>query len=155
MAKFKDLILTELGTTSDTYNYRLERAKGHTSVKYSFKTPNYTYIVRGYRETPAYVEISFSVKESEGLAGTTNEGNQFEIVATVTEILKEIWNGRDDFFEEADDLKGVMYSAYHKPDEDYDSISKRDKLYRIFLKKHFPGADISYNGSVTRVKIKQ
>ena len=154
MGKFKRLALTELGETTDGYDYRVKSAKGYETVKYSFKTPNYTYTVRGDRYGDDYVEIGFSVEERESLAGTTNEGEQFKVMATVLDISKEIWELRYEYFEAADLLKGFLYSGYHKPDEDFDEISQRDKFYRRFIKTQYPSADISYDGAVTIVKIK-
>ena len=154
MARFKEIILQELGNTSSGYDYRLESAKGYEDVEYSFKTPESTYTVRGHRYEDEYIEIGFDTDATSGLSGTTNEGEQFKIVATVMNISKEIWKRRDEFYAESDLLKGFLYSGYHKPDEDFDEISQRDKLYRQFIKKQYPSADISYDGAVTRVTIK-
>ena len=154
MPKFKRLVLTELGNTTEGYNYRVKSAKGYESVGYEFRTPDNLYTVRGYRDSDEYIEIGFNTDGTDGLAGTTNEGEQFKIMATVLDISKEIWELRYEYFEAADLLKGFMYSGYHKPDEDFDEISQRDKFYRQFIKKQYPSADISYDGAVTRVTIK-
>lgn len=146
--------LTELGNTTDGYDYRVTQAKGYESVGYEFRTPDNLYTVRGYRDSDEYIEIGFDTDGTEGVAGVTNKGNQFRVLATVLNISQEIWNRRNEFFEEADRLKGFMYSGYHKRDEDYGEISKRDKFYRQFIKRQYPSADISYDGAVTRVTIK-
>lgn len=161
--KFKDLLyeitLTELGETTESYDFRMAGKKVGEEATYKFKTPNYDYIVKASSLTYSdeYVEIGFGTESGGDIA--TNEGNQFKVISTVLDIAQDIWNRRDEIFygpfDSSDPLVGIMFSGVYKRDEPYTKDEPaRNKLYKTFIKKQFPSAEIRNEGSVTKVKIK-
>ena len=142
MAKFKDLILTELGNTTDTYNYRMN-GQGRETVEYEFKTPNHKYFVI-IKQVLDFIEVEFETQRT-GM-DATNEGNQFKVMATVLEISKEVWRRREELFDSYVDK--IKYYPSDTPDEQDNGVedrNKRDKLYQTFIKRQFPNAKVTGN----------
>ena len=149
MGRFKDLILTELGETTDTYNYRLDFERDGKLI-WKFKTESNTY----------KVTIAVDVRDNDWLiigftavgdTGLTNEGKQFEVSATVMEIARETWERREEFF--SGEQVGFEYIPIPKDDEpDSKDTTARDKLYRTFIDTQFPDAKV-YSTSTKRIRI--
>lgn len=154
MARFQDLILTELGETTDGYEWRTSRP----GREFSFNTENYKYMVEVSRTRPKALQISFSIgwEDIEGTKNPysmkTNEGNQFRIVATVVDVTKHVWKNRDAFYRDAELLEYITFEG-SGPGED---ARQREKLYLSFVQKQFPDAEVEEGlGNHIRVKPKQ
>ena len=142
MARFKDLILTELGNTTDTFNYRLDKA-GSGLVKYEFKTPEHEYMVflhPGLEDSS--LKVDFETKENR--YDETNEGNQFKVIATVMEITKKVWQRREELFDSY--LSKIEYDSAQRDKERGTDRNARERLYRTFIKQQFPNAKIVSDG---------
>ena len=157
MAKFKKLIyeiaLNELGSTTDAYDYYLEREPDAIldKVEWKFKTPEHTYLVKGQTEGK-YIKFEFTATDAMGM---TREGNQFNVIATIMKIAKETWERREELFLR-EDLWGFKYYPITKPDEpDSKDTTARDKLYQTFIRNQFPGAEIDQGEYETTVEPKQ
>lgn len=145
MARFKNLILTELGNTTDGYDWRL--AQDDPSMRtYVFDTPNYTYEVFVEMLGADMLAIDFGLEKhafGNKFAVVTDEGNQFKIVATVINIAKHAWETRERF-DTDEELKGFMIHAAHKEGSE---TNKRLKLYSRFIQARFPDARIEREGN--------
>ena len=141
MAKFTQLILTELGNTTESYNYSLHNVL-EDKLEWRFKTPDNTYLVEVI-DRGEWLMIGFTAIDNDVV---TNEGRQFEIVATVMDIAKETWNRRQEFFDT--EKRGFQYHPIRKSDEPFQKDkTARDKLYRTFINSRFPDAKVQKVGS--------
>ena len=77
MARFKNLILTELGETTDAYRYEFLGKSHRNAAEWKFKTPNQTYYVI-IKQIMDYLEVEFKTEKT-GME-ITNEGNQFRVM---------------------------------------------------------------------------
>jgi hypothetical protein len=146
MPKFKRLVLTELGNTTDTFQWKeLERG-----TKYRFETGEYGYIVKIERHKPEEMYIGYMIDPSDfdwSSGGTpfnsvTNEGEVFKIVSTVVEIVKRAWKNRFDLYENPEQIEYISFDGSPKDDEVYSNRTQRDKLYLRFIQSQFPNADL-------------
>ncbi len=152
MAKFKNLILKELGETTDTYRLRNVTMglfpridPPEVDARWEFSTENYNYTIHIFNEYPEFLTVDFNT----GAAGTeaTNEGNPFKVTATVIEAAKRTFDRIKDR-EEYDLIRGFRFKGVSKQGSDRDE-TQRNKLYIAFIEKQFPSADIekmSYGG---------
>lgn len=146
MAKFKNLILTEIGNTTDGYDYYL--VKDENKVSASFKTRENNYVVEILkRDSDSWALVDFGVGPGMD-ASPTDEGVQFKVIATIMNIVKEVWEKRNKFFDGT--IKGFSFFSTAKPDEDLGNTS-RDRLYKKFIKKQFPNAKIKKAGESYKI----
>jgi hypothetical protein len=142
MGKFKNLVLTELGNTTDGYDWSTTRP----GSEFKFKTRKYTYIVQVNRIRPKALQISFQVSWEDIDGGknpfsmTTNEGDPFRIVATVIDIAKFVWRHKDRFYRDAELLEYMTFEPSAKNRKE--GGRQRRKLYLAFVQKQFPNAEI-------------
>lgn len=144
MAKFKRLVLTELGNTTDTYHLRnTERGVfprvGEIDTRWEFKTENYTYEVSIFNEQPDMLTVDFWTEEKN--TEMTNEGNQFKVVATVLEAARRTWGLIEEYPEDFDMIKGFAFTPVSKGQET-GGPTQRGKLYKAFIERQFPEATI-------------
>ena len=144
MARFKNLVLTELGNTTDSYDYYL--AKNGDKVSGSFHTSENKYLVEISKRGP-WLLFNFGIGKHMS-AGVTDEGAQFKVMATIMDIAKEVWEDRDEFF--GGEIRGFFFDSVAKPDEEPGN-TVRARLYKKFIKKRFPNVDIEKSGGSYKV----
>lgn len=137
MAKFKRLILTELGNTTEGYDWNIE-TEDPDGWFFSFYTENYGY--NAFFQTHGkWIYSGFDLDDSDLPFPETNEGNQFKIVATIINMARYAWNNRDILDV---DVKGFSFDAGRK----------RTKLYKRFIYEQFPDAEVFKSGYEIKVK---
>lgn len=150
MAKFKRLVLTELGETSKGYQYRISTSSPGV-VTWTFYTEKHPYIVeiqvsKSNWEVPdKWLIVDFGVGTEIMDASVTDEGEPFKVMATVMNIVKETWERREKLFP-GENLDGFFFDPVAKPEEHPEDTS-RARLYKTFIKKQFSGAEIKKLGS--------
>lgn len=77
----------------------------------------------------------------------TNEGDLYRIMATIMLIVKDVMK-RFDF-----DVQAIVYEPSKKTGE-FGSNNKRDTLYRRFITRTFPGAQVMHDPDNANVVIK-
>lgn len=149
MAKFKRLVLTELGNTTDTYPISMrngtiisEDGVDLVNVYWEFFTEENEYEIKT-SNTGQYVDedtlnVGFDTQDSRDMP-TTNEGKPFKIVATSIEATKRTWKMAKD---EGVDLNHIQFEPIQEGGFDPNTTSKRAKLYKTFIKTQFPDAKI-------------
>ena len=153
MAKFKQLILTELGETTDTYDWRLAFEDELEKV-YEFYSDENKYEVFVEPFTEDFFAVDFGLEDKtfgDKFTVVTDEGNQFKIVSTVIEIVEHAWKTRDSLMD-GDTVKGFSISAARKSD---DGSNVRIELYKRFVKSRFPNAKIQTKGNQMSVIVNQ
>lgn len=162
MAKFKDLIIQELGETTDAYDWRQVR-ESEQMYEYQFYADDLRYEV--YIETfmPGYLSVEFAPDPSQDLdkrpgetryTMTTEAGSPFRIMATVVQIARHAWENRETF-EWSDGLEGFAFTASERKRGRREGPNVREKLYKKFIRKQFPDAQIMQGpGDIVQVKIK-
>lgn len=147
---FKDLLyeiaLTELGETTDAYNwYKQEVQYDEATFIFNAEDIKYEAVFEAHDGqidvdfAPVYGQVEpddFKTRYST----TTGEGNQFQIMATVLQIAKHVWERKEEIFE-ADGLN--VFKFYATGDKEG---NRRAKLYKTFIKKQFPSAKIQKIG---------
>ena len=143
MARFKDLILTELGNTTDGYNFRLRPTSGHM-VEFGFKSEQNTYRIQIDNELPGELSVSYSYKDENGdyVVGLTDEENQFRVIATVINAVKHAWENKEGYFEDPELIEKIGFFGVTRDDESVKGGTARTKLYLQFIKRQFPEAKI-------------
>ena len=159
MGKFKDLILTELGNTTDGYDWRFNGVvdgRHGGEAEYNFYSDEIKYEVifksvsNGFSSVGDQIEVDFAPKSGEVQTGdytsrysvNTNQGNQFRIMATVLDITKHLWKNKNEIFDSDRDFSRLYFSPVGEGDS-----RKRAKLYKTFINRQFPNAEIEQNGS--------
>ena len=149
MPKFKQLVLTELGETTDAYRYEFLGNLHGDVVEWKFKTPNQTYYVI-IKQVMDYLDVEFETEKT-GM-DATNEGNQFRVMATVLKISKEAWKRREELFDSyVDKIKYYPSDTSDEKSGGFEGRNKRDKLYQTFIKRQFPNAKIEGDKHSTTV----
>lgn len=143
MAKFKRLVLTELGETSKGYQYRISTSSPGV-VTWTFYTEKHPYIVE-IKVSSEWLIVDFGVGTEIMDASVTDEGEPFKVMATVMNIAEETWERREELFP-GEDLDGFFFDPVAKPEE-YPDDTSRARLYKTFIKKQFPNAEIKKVGS--------
>ena len=141
--KFAEIILQEIGDTTDAFDWRLTY-DSKTQKVYKFSTPenNYEISVDSY---PEWIALHFSIEGAEfndKFSITTDEGEQFRVVATVLEIAEHAWNNRHTMMD-GDTVNGFLISTDHDP--------RRLRLYKAFIKTQFPNAEMKSSNDTIRV----
>lgn len=148
MILLKNLILTELGETTDSYDWSYDGRK-FTKAIYSFYSEDIEYEV-SYDKEGDRIKVEFAPKKGEVEQSDqtmtrssieTNQGNQFRIVATVMDTTKHLWRNKEDIYENGDELTHFVFSRIGKRDD-----NPREKLYKKFIKKQLPQAEIKKSG---------
>jgi len=140
MAKFKKLVLNELGNTTDGYDWTIER-EDSDGWYFSFYTENYGYNAF-FQRHGEWIYTGFDVDDPNLPFSETDEGNQFKIVATIMNMARYVWTNRD------------ILEA-HVEGFSFESGEKRSKLYKTFIRRQFPSAEISKPGYEIKVKPKR
>ena len=140
MGKFKRTILTELGETADTYNWRLTY-EDESQKMYEFHSDEnkYELFVESFKID--FLVLGFGLENGtfgNKYSAVTNEGNQFKVASTAIEIAEHAWKTRDSL-KHGDTAKGFSISAPEKADG---GPNVRIKFYKRFIKNRFPGAKI-------------
>ncbi len=124
MAKFKNLILKELGETTDTYRLRNVTMglfpridPPEVDARWEFSTENYNYKVHIFNEYPEFLTVDFETDKTGTEA--TNEGNPFKVTATVIEAAKRTFD-RIKEREEYDLIRGFRFKGVSKQGSDRD-----------------------------------
>ena len=143
-------ILNEIGdatlavpytNTLNDYNKKL----GVSNLEYEFKIGEDTYIVsisvdqldttlpsnKDYEKGSTGMNIMFGLKTEKYSSGDTvrtNKGVQYQVMSTVTKILK-------DYIENHPELVEIAYEPTKKNAED----EAREKLYKRYAEKNLPG----------------
>jgi hypothetical protein len=143
MAKFKNLILKELGNTTDTYPLRTVRREVspyRPDIEYAweFSTENYDYYIHIFNEYPDFLTVDFSTDQTGN--ELTNEGNPFKVTSTVIEAAMRTYEQVNEH--EKIDMKGFRFKGIPKKGSDDDKNTQRNKLYKTFIKNQFPSAKI-------------
>lgn len=145
MAKFKRIVLTELGETTEGYEWSTEKP----GERFKFYTENYEYFVYANRKNPRALDISFGLSfEQAGMQRfdtVTNEKNMFKVVATVIDIAKHVWRHRESFYRDGEMIEYIQFDGNPKDDEKQTKDTTRNKLYLKFIKNQFPDAEISHD----------
>lgn len=141
----KDIVLRELGDTTDSFDWRLSY-DSKTEKVYEFSTPEHDYeaSVDSY---PEWLALHFGIKDakfSDKFSTTTDEGEQFRVVATILEIAEHAWNNRHTMMD-GDTVKGFLVST--------DGDSRRLQLYKAFIKRQFPNAEVKASNDKMSVKL--
>ena len=153
MGKFKRLILTELGDTTSSYDWRIYDESKH-KVEFEFKSRQNTYKVSLTQYKPDELDVTYQYKNEKGRyeIGLTNENNQFRVISTVVSIVKHTWENREKYFEDDHTLEAIGFVGSTRDDESFtDDGTARTRLYLQFIQKQFPNADV--NHSIGNVKI--
>jgi hypothetical protein len=148
MGKFKNLILTELGETTDVYDYYFDGKFGDDSVEYKFKTPNYTYSVF-FKPDHNFDTLDIQFETDRTRTSVTNEGNHFRVTATILDITKKVWKRREELFDSY--LAKIKFNPVPRDKEYGQDTNARERLYKRFIKKQFPNAKIIDKGKNTIV----
>lgn len=153
--KFKTMLaeiaLQELGETTDAYDW-YEESTRFGKVYYGFYSGEIKYramfkpvgdgITVEFAPESGEVDVDWPNEDRFGVE--TNQGNQFRIMATVLEMAKHVWE--NDVFED-ENLTHFVF----KPSGDGKKDKQRAKLYKQFVKKQFPYAQIEKEGSRYKV----
>ena len=144
MSKFKRIILTELGETGDTYDWRLT-FEDESQKMYEFYSDEnkYELFVESFKAD--FLVVGFGLKNGtfgKKFSAVTNEGNQFKVASTAIEIAEHAWKTRDSL-KHGDTVKGFSISA---PRESDGGPNVRIEFYKKFIKNRFPGAKIRVKG---------
>lgn len=145
-------ILKEIGDSSaNKYSWKIVKSKGDINVPatgwstddmvyrvYEFRSKSrlkYTVTIENewsrWPKLSGYLKVDFTT--GGGRYVVTNRGEMYSVMATVVDIVK-------DALKDAPDAKGISYSPESKGD---DGGEHRDRLYRAYLSKAFPGIRFS------------
>lgn len=141
MVKFKDIILTEIGETTDAFRWQMSY-DSETERVYEFSTPENEYQVFVKPFTLDWLSLDFETKDG-GENTVTNEGEHFRVMATVIEIARHAWKRRS-ALSGGDRVKGYSF---------YTGDSRRLRLYARFIRTQWPNANVEKAGS-GRINIK-
>ena len=147
MGKFRNLILQELGNTTESYNYRIS-SSGRNMVAWEFRTPLHHYVVN-VRKVGKYMSVNFVTKE-DGV-DTTEANNQFKVTSTILDIAKDSWERKEELFANGGSMIGFKYDALPRRGESEEGGTARENLYQTFIKTQFPGAEIKRGATETKV----
>lgn len=158
MAKFARLIIESV----DTYRWKFKSTDGNRAF-YGFDTEQYSYEVVAkmgdvYKKNN-YIYTNFlltrkTAGDLDPVHGETNEGKPFRVVATVVEILKDVWEKRESLFDIGDSAVGFEFRGGPSGEEVDGKMTQRKKLYMRFIKRHFRDAEIKHpSSSKTKVKL--
>ena len=153
MIKLKD-ILNEVGEgTAKPYEYKwMSKIAGWDNQVAQFitdKGTGYEVNIADFSEYPdprnqeqdlPAINIDFLAKRFSDQGWSTkivtNEGDLYRIMATIMLIVKDAIENRFDF-----DVQAIVYEPSKKTGE-FGSNNKRDTLYRRFITRTFPGAQV-------------
>jgi len=155
MAKFKRLALTEIGDTTNAYDWR----EAKTGERFEWETENYRYILKIERHNPEEMYVAYMIDPSDfdwSSGGTpfnavTNEGNAFRIVATAIDIVKYAWTNRHEIYENSEQIEYISFDGSPKEGETYSNRTSRDKLYMRFIQNQFPNARVKETSGGYRI----
>lgn len=149
MAKFKRLILTELGNTTETFPLSMRNgtiksgdSADLVNVYWEFFTEENEYEIKITNSDPLIendvLRVGFDTQDSRDMP-TTNEGKPFKIVATSIEATKRTWEMAKD---EGVEVNHIQFEPIQEDGFDPNTTGKRAKLYKTFIKTQFPDAKI-------------
>ena len=132
MIKLLD-ILKEIGDTTLAVPYKKIKDTSNKLGQYlswEFKIGEDTYVVDSdidkEDDNNWEMDVRFSLTTA-GATARTNKGDQYKIMATVINILK-------DYVEKHPEIAKITY----EPAKSYDSDDQREKLYKVYFDKNFP-----------------
>ena len=116
--------------------YKIEvRFKTDSKIEYIVSLYQEQYLIDDYEGLKA-IEVEFTAKSENdkypSVTTVTNKGEMYRVMATITSIIKK-------YIEEYK-IQAIIYSPSKKSDKEDDFNNQRDRLYREFISKAFPGA---------------
>ena len=146
MGKFKQLVLTELGETTDGYDFRVLSKPSPYKIEFEFKSEQNTYRVSIHKHMPKEIGVTYSYKTEMGTyeLGLTGEKNQFRVIATVIDVVKHAWENREKYFEDSETIEKIGFVGTTRDGESFGGDgTARTKLYLQFINRQFPDAEIN------------
>mgnify|MGYP006934448667 CR=1 FL=1 len=139
MAKFKRLVLTELGNTTDIYSWT-EKKPGKN---YVFRSRSNEYVVKPAQIKDNEISVDYMFKDDSGglSMDQTGEGNPFRVVATVVDIVEYVWKNRHNFYRNPEGIEKIHFTGAPKKGETFGDTARK-KLYLQFVKNKFPNAKV-------------
>ena len=152
MARFKNLILTELGNTTDGYGFNVDPVSKR-KVTFTFKSEQNSYKV-DVNKLASKLSVDYYYKTENGkyAIGLTGEKNQFRVIATVVNAVKHAWENKEEYFANPEEITTVGFIGTTKDGESFgDGGTARSKLYMQFINRQFPDAEVQRGGGAVKV----
>ena len=142
MAKFKNSILSEIGDRMGGYDWSVQSTHSH-GVVYEFETGENEYEVLVERVMEEFLGVDFTTSGGK-MTSKTGEKQALKVASTVIDISRHAWENRNQFFGNAEHLKGFSLAP---------TSAGRTKLFRRFIEKQFPSAKIEMISSTDMLVI--
>ena len=155
MRRLKEMVpfISEIGDTDSTVDFRFtdfSSKPGHMLVRAKADELDLE-VTAGYSDAHTFSETH------EGLAvvnfdrggeykDTVDDGNHFLTVATVLDVIDEIWQRRDEI---EIDLRGFRFSGAGGQGP---KARQRERLFRTFIKRKYPDVSITDDGEYVIIK---
>lgn len=143
MAKFKKSILFEIGNRRGGYDWNIQSVDSH-GVVYEFETGENGYEVLVERVMEKFLGVDFTTASGGKMTNKTGEGQALKVASTVTDISRHTWENRNQFFGNAQALKGFSLAP---------TSTGRTKLFRRFIEKQFSSPKIEMISSTDMLVI--
>jgi len=143
VAKFKNSILSEIGNRTSGYDWNIQSVHSH-GVIYEFETEETEYEVLVEKVMEKFLGVDFTTANGAKMTSKTGEGWALKVASTVTDISRHAWENRNQFFGNAQHLKGFSLTP---------TSAGRTKLFRRFIEKQFSSAKIEMISSTDMLVI--
>ena len=146
--------LNEIGDTTDFYRWRFVDTGGRKVIA-NFETENNT----NYSATGTFlnggqgglnrISIEFGTDswrtygKPQSDMSLTGEHNQFKVISTVIRITEAMWKNKDDLFENGKKVDAIHFAPAPKKGEKAGGETARGKVYRKFVERQFPNAQVN------------
>lgn len=158
---FKDLLkeiaILEIGDTAEGFDFSVSRSvitdEGKIDYRYTFESEeNFSYVVQIEQDPRGrpYPEVYFFTIEK--LGDMTGENDPFNVIATVVNCIKHFI---EDAKKKGYDIEAIRFEAEPKGGESSFGENARNRIYKQFIKKQFPSAEIEREYGETMVYFNQ
>ena len=131
MHKIKFSLIGDVGEASaKTYKLKNRKTSGSKETM-EFKTDSGLAYLLTIREVNKFAEIAFEIEgDEDNKYAVTNRGEMYRVMATIVNAVKE-------YVDNHEDIRGIRYDPVSKGESD--KGQGRDRLYKAFISKIYPG----------------